>query len=57
MPTHRKPNPPREQACDVWYHETIIVKVLGIGGAIETAVEKTTLTLTPTPTLTLTLTP
>jgi len=29
------------QACDVWYHETIIVKVMGIGGAIETAVEKT----------------
>ena len=53
MPTPLKPTPPREQACDVWYHETIIVKVMGIGGAIETAVEKTmltlTLTLTPNP--------
>ena len=35
------PNPKREQACDVWYHETISVNVMGIGGAIEAAVEKT----------------
>ena len=35
------PNPNREQACDVWYHETISVNVMGIGGAIEAAVEKT----------------
>ena len=41
---HARPlraSPPREQACDVWYHETISVNVMGIGGAIEAAVKKT----------------